>query len=325
MTCRVAEHLPRLVYSSGVKWWRWPAIHQRVTATTYNVWTLDMLTEAVVEHTTGPAMSRSSIHRTLQRNDLQPHRHQMWLHSRDPYFREKVNTLVDLYLHPPKGAVVVCVDEKTGMQVLERKTPTRPARPGEAARLEHEYIRYGTRSLFAAFNIRTGQVTAQCRKGRKASDLLAFMDHLAAVYPGKRILIIWDNLNIHYDGPHQRWTRFNQRHQGRFEFYYTPLHASWVNQIEIFFSILHRRCLRYSDFSSATEVEEHVLSFIQQWNNDEGHPFDWTFGGYPMQSQPKEAGYMTDSVDRDSEHCSLVVDLNVALNTREHSLVLVRT
>lgn len=135
--------------------------------TTYNVWTLDLLTEAAVEHTTGPVMSRSSIHRTLQRNDLQPHRHQMWLHSRDPHFREKVNTIVDHYLHPPQGAVVVCVDEKIGMQALERKAPTRPARPGQTARFEHEYIRHGTRSLFAAFNIRTGQVTAQCEKGGK--------------------------------------------------------------------------------------------------------------------------------------------------------------
>jgi transposase len=252
-------------------------------------WNLDILTQAAREQIAGPAMSRSSVHRTLQHNELKPHRHEMWLHSRDPQFRGKVNDIVSLYLNPPEDAVVICVDEKTGMQALERKNPTKPALPGQEARYEYEYIRHGTRSLLAGFEITTGQVTAQCRRKRKAEDLLAFMEELASIYPKERIIIIWDNLNIHYDGPSKRWTEFNHRHHHRFEFHYTPLHASWVNQIEIFFSIVYKRCLRFNDFHSASELETTILDFIRSWNEDEGHPFDWTFGGYPMQSEHKEA------------------------------------
>ncbi|MDG0808071.1 IS630 family transposase [Cohnella rhizosphaerae] len=252
-------------------------------------WTLDRLTEVARVYTTGPTMSRSSIHLTLQRNDLKPHAHQMWLHSRDPQFREKVHDVVSLYVHPPEDAVVICVDEMTSIQALERKHPTKSAHPGRAARYEQEYIRHGTRALLAGFEITTGHVIAQCRKTRKAVDLMALMEELATVYPDQRVIIIWDNLNIHYDGATKRWTDFNRRHGERFEFHYTPLHASWVNQIEIFFSIIHKRCLRHGDFRSGSELEAALRAFIRLWNEDIGHPFHWTFGGYPMQSQPQEA------------------------------------
>lgn len=252
---------------------------------THTHWNLNILTEAARMHTSGPAMSRSSVHRTLQRNELKPHRHDMWLHSKDPLFREKVNDIVSLYLNPPPDAVVVCIDEKTGMQALERKAATQPARPGRAGRYEYEYIRHGTLSLLAAFEITTGQVTARCRSNRKAEDLLDFMDLVARTYPGKRIIVIWDNLNIHHEGSSKRWTTFNREHGNRFEFHYTPLHASWVNQVELFFSILHKRCLKWGDFPSVEALQEKVMAFIRVWNEEEGHPFHWTFGGYPMQSK----------------------------------------
>lgn len=253
-------------------------------------WNLDSLAEATMQYMQGSAMSRSSVQRTLQRNDLRPHRQEMWLHSKDPMFREKVNDIVSLYLDPPKDAVVICVDEKTGMQALERKFEPEPSSPGKPGRYEHEYIRHGTTSLIAGFEITTGDVVAQCRPTRKADDLLAFMEKLAEGYPHQNVIIVWDNLNIHHDGPSKRWTQFNERHGNRFTFFYTPKHASWMNQIEIFFSILHRRCLKWGSFHSTQKLEDVVLRFIQHWNQDEGHPFNWTFGGYPMQEKAKEAG-----------------------------------
>lgn len=249
-------------------------------------WCLSTLTHAVQAKVDGPPMSRTSVWRTLQAGRLKPHRTRMWLHSPDLHFKEKVNTIVGLYLHPPKDAVVLCVDEKTGMQATERKYPTQRPVPGRPGRYEYEYIRHGTQSLFAAFNIRTGHVTAACGPTRKANDLVDFMETVAVQYAGaKRVMVIWDNLNIHFDGPDERWTKFNDRHGKTFEFIYTPKHASWVNQVEIFFSILHRRVLKRGDFTSQDDLRAKVLAFIHRWNDREGHPFRWTFRGYPMQEE----------------------------------------
>jgi len=250
-------------------------------------WTLDTLTYAVNQAASDFEMSRSSVWRTLKRNRLQPHRLHSWQHSRDPRFKEIVNTVVSWYLRPQEeGVVVVSVDEKTGMQANERKHETCRAIPGRPGRYEHEYIRHGTQALTAAFNIHTGRVLAQCGPTRKADDLLGFMEKVAHEYRNaRRIIVIWDNLNTHYDGPKKRWTRFNARHGGKFEFVYTPKHASWVNQIEIFFSILTRRCLKYNDFSSTEDLAEKVMAFIERWNTHEGHPFNWTFAGYPIQEK----------------------------------------
>lgn len=120
---------------------------------THHLWSLDILTAAARRHTIGPAMSRSSVHRTLRNSDLKPHRNEMWLHSRDPLFREKVNNLVSLYLNPPPGAVVLCIDEKTGMQALERKEELVPAAPGRPGR--YEYGATSTRNIKADSNSTT--------------------------------------------------------------------------------------------------------------------------------------------------------------------------
>lgn len=256
---------------------------------TYIHWNLDILTEVVAKATQGPVMSRSSVQRTLKRNDLHPHQYDVWLHSKDPDFREKVNHIVSIYLDPPEDTVVISVDEKTGMQALERKAETRPPSPGRHGRFEQEYKRHGTESLIAGFNIRTGKVIYQIRETRKAEDILAFMEKVAQSYPNQKVWIIWDNLNIHKDGPSQRWSEFNARHRDRFSFHYTPLHASWMNQVEIFFSILQKRCLKQSSYPSQEALKRAVTAFIKQWNQEEGHPFHWTFGGYPMQNNPEEA------------------------------------
>lgn len=253
----------------------------------YSRWTYDVLTEVVGLQ--GIPMSRSSVVRTLLHNELRPHKMQMWLHSPDPAFREKVNEIVDLYLNPPEDAAVLCIDEKTGMQAVERKYPTQYPKPGRPGRYEAEYIRHGTQSLLASFDIKTGHVVPYCGPTRTAADLLALLEQVASEYQkAKRIIVLWDNLNIHYDGKDNRWTAFNERHGGKFEFRYTPLHASWVNQVEVFFSILHKRCLKFGSFTAEADLREKVLAFIDQWNQKDGHPFDWCFRGYPIQSTEKE-------------------------------------
>ena len=243
-----------------------------------NVWTHERLA-AALEEETGVRISRSEVGRILRNEDFRPHQVRPWLHSPDPKFRAKVRRICELYLRPPPGAHVVCVDEKTSIQALARRYPGRPAAPGRAARREFEYVRHGTCALLAAFDVRTGRVYGECKRQRRATDLVVFMDNLARQYPRGPVFIVWDNLNIHFDGEEARWTEFNRRHGGRFHFVYTPLHASWVNQIEIWFSILQRRVLRDGDFPSRDALISAVEGFKEQWNRYEAHPFKWSFRG----------------------------------------------
>ena len=182
--------------------------------------------------------------------------------------------------------MVLCVDEDSGLQALERKYETRQPRPGRPGRYEYEYKRHGTVSALAALNIATGEVISSCGQTRTGDDLVAFMDRVAEQYQdAKEIHIVWDNLNIHYDGKSERWTKFNAAHGGKFAFHHTPIHASWVNQVEIFFSILQRKVLRHGSFASAQELTDRIMAFVERWNGGEGHPFKWTFSGYPTQKE----------------------------------------
>ena len=139
-------------------------------------------------------------------------------------------------------------------------------------------MRHGTQSLLAAFDPHHGDVLARCGPTRTGADLEAFMDEVAAKTPGE-VIVIWDNLNIHHG---ERWERFNKRHGGRFRFLYTPLHASWVNQVELWFGVLQRRCLTRGSFASVEELRAAVLAFVSYWNETAGHPFHWSFTGYPV-------------------------------------------
>jgi len=248
----------------------------------------DLVREAVVRGLV-EAISWSSYQRLLAAVDLRPHRIQGWMHSPDPAFRAKVAEITDLYLRPPAGTVVLSIDEKTGMQALERRFPDHPPSLGRRRRREFEYTRHGTQSLLCAFEVHRGRVIGQCGPTRTAADLVAFMEHIAAQYPTGPVHVIWDNLNIHFDGQAQRWSAFNARHDQRFFFHYTPKHASWVNQVELFFSILQRQCLRHGSFPSPAALRAAVEEFITAWNRDRARPFRWTFTGYPLQAGPAMA------------------------------------
>jgi hypothetical protein len=233
----------------------------------------------------------TTVQRILSQGNVRPHLVRGWMHSPDLNFRERVTEICDLYLNPPPGTTVLCIDEMTGVQALEHRFPDHwgPGRPRGCPRREWEYKRHGTQTVIAAFDVRTGRVVATCGATRKGKDLLRFMRKVAAQYPEGTVHIIWDNLNIHFDGPTKRWSRFNRNHGGRFVFHYTPKHASWVNQVEMFFSIVHRQCLRHGDFHSIDELRAAMLGFIDHWNSARAHPFRWSFSGYPLDDEQELA------------------------------------
>ena len=256
-----------------------------------DIWTHASLADAH-ERETGRRISVSEVGRILRFEGLRPHLVRQWLKSTDPDFDAKAERVCKLYLHPPKGAIVVCVDEKP-LQALERKHTThvdpRDGSEDLSVCREYEYIRHGTQALLAAFDVATGEVFAEVVAHRTAEALVAFMDKLAKRYPDKVVYVIWDNLNIHYDGKDARWTEFNARHGGRFRFVYTPKHASWMNQVEIWFSILQRRVLRHGSFVSRDAQRRRVLGFVRHWNRVEGHPFRWTWRVKPRQHDARRA------------------------------------
>jgi transposase len=235
-------------------------------------WTLNTLKSALLK-TTGYSISKSEIHRILQDGELKPHKVRMWMHSPDPNFRQKVSDIATLYLNPPANAVVLCVDEKSGIQAIERK---RRVKNGEI-RLDTEYKRHGTQTVIAAFEVKTGQIISHCGKTRKKEDIEKFMEEIAQRYPHQEVYIIWDNLNIHKG---DRWWLFNEKYQGRYHFVYTPVHASWINQIEIWFGILQRKVIKHGSFTSEEELRNTIERYIEQWNTQEAHPFRWHYRGY---------------------------------------------
>lgn len=239
-----------------------------------DVWTFSSLRDAAARELELP-ISRSEVWRILQCHGVRPHRVVGWLHSSDPEFRPKVQAICDIYVDPPADATVLCIDEKTGIQALEQKYPMRRANRQRAGKREFEYVRHGTVTLIGAFDIRTGEVIGRCER-RTAKNLVGFLELLAQRYPTGPVYVVWDNLNVHTG---ERWLEFNRRHGGRFHFLYTPKHGSWVNQIELWFSILQRRVIRYGSFDNRDVLRRAIRGFIAHWNVVEAHPFRWRFRG----------------------------------------------
>lgn len=246
--------------------------------------TLDDLVERAKERGVVGTISRSHLQRILQGGDLRPHHVKQWLHSPDPDFKEKVNVICDLYRKAPEGSVVLSIDEKTSIQAIERKHLDRPPRPGRDRRQEFEYIRHGTQALIAALDVHTGQTLATCGATRTQDDLLAFMEQVAEANPKKIVHVIWDNLNTHRSA---KWVAFNEAHGGRFKFHFTPIHASWVNQVELLFGVYSRRCLRNASHISIEHLKNRTLGYFLE-RNKTAKPFKWSFRGYHLQTgEPK--------------------------------------
>lgn len=240
------------------------------------LWSYEAL-QIALEKDTGVKISVSEIGRILRNAQIRPHRVRMWLNSQDPKFAEKSRVVCRYYVEPDPDVTVLCVDEKR-LFARAHKPDLKPPGQHACTRREFEWSRHGSSVLLAAFNPGTGEVYGECRDRRTGDDLVEFMEAVAARTPGK-VVIIWDNLNVHYDGAAKRWTEFNKRHGGRFTFVYTPTHASWLNQVECWFSILERRVLRHASFPTVEAVNARVDGFIAHWNAHEAHPFNWTFRG----------------------------------------------
>ena len=193
-----------------------------------------------------------------------------WCESNDPHFAKKAAEVVGLYMAPPKNAIVLCVDEKPSIQALERaqgylKLPSGRALTGHS----HDYKRHGTTTLFAAFEVATGKVKAAHKKRRRRKEFLQFMDEIVAAYPKKRLEVIVDNLNTHKKN--EDWLA---RHP-LVTFHFTPTRASWLNQVEGWFSILQGQSLTGASFTSVEQLKAHMDAFIETYNED-AEPFVWT-------------------------------------------------
>ena len=186
-------------------------------------------------------LSASSVHRIWRAFGLQPHRQEIFKLSSDPLFVEKVRDIVGLYLHPPERALVLCLDEKSQIQALDRTQPFLPLRPGQAERRTHDYKRHGTTSLFAALDVKAGKVIGQCFKRHRATEFRKFLDTLEAKVPDNLELhIILDNASSHKTKLIRDWFAKRPRWQPHF----TPTSASWINQVERFFALLTEQQIR---------------------------------------------------------------------------------
>ena len=193
-----------------------------------------------------------------------------WCESNDPEFASKAADVVGLYLAPPERAIVLCIDEKPSIQALERaqgylKLPNGRSLTGHS----HDYVRHGTTTLFAAFEVATGKVKAAHKKRRRRKEFLEFMDEIAAAYPKQRLEVIVDNLNTHKKN--EDWLA---RHP-LVTFHFTPTRASWLNQVEAWFSILQGQSLTGASFTSVAQLKAHMDDFIATYNED-AEPFVWT-------------------------------------------------
>jgi transposase len=223
-------------------------------------------------------LPHSTVHTILKASELQLHRIRTFTFSPDPDFEAKLLDIVGLYLNPPENALVICVDEKPGIQALDRTQPLLPLRANKPRSWTNEYVRHGTQTLIAALEIATGKVVAHIRNRRTSVNFLRFMNDVVRAYPKQELHVVADNLNIHKNEAAHRWLK---RHK-LVTFHYTPTHASWVNLIECFFSILSKQGLAHSVQRSKQDLKDLIQQFIASYNANCG-PFTWTKGPEQLQ------------------------------------------
>jgi transposase len=216
-------------------------------------------------------LGHTAVHDILRANDLRPHLQRTFKISRDPEFIEKVQDIVGLYLAPPRRAFVVCMDEKTQVQALERTQRMLPLRAGKIESRTHDYRRHGVVDLYAALELRTGKVVGDCRESHTARDFLSFLKQLDREFPRKALHVVLDNSSTHKTPEVWEWLAKHPR----IKFHFTPKSASWMNQVEGFFSILTRRSIRRADFPSKAALVRHIETFLASWNENP-RPFVWT-------------------------------------------------
>ena len=225
-------------------------------------------------------VDRGIVERILKEEAIKPHLVKYYHHSTDPEFEEKMLNIVGLYLNPPENAIVLSVDEKTGIQALDRTQPVLPLKPhGKVKNIPFEYKRHGTTSLLAALDVHSGQVLGTCEKRHRHQEFLSFLNRVEKAYQkkGRQIHIICDNFSAH---KHHKVKAWLEEHDHVF-MHFTPTHASWLNQIEIWFSIMSRRVLKQGIFKSVKDVVMKIEQFVKTYN-ESAKPFAWTYTGSPL-------------------------------------------
>jgi len=217
-------------------------------------------------------MSQSAISRIWRAFALQPHRSETFKLSKDPLFIEKVRDIVGLYLNPPDRALVLCVDEKSQIQALDRTAPLLPMRPGQVERRTHDYVRHGTTSLFAALDTKTGQVLASCEARHRSVEFRKFLDQIDDRVPvDLDIHLVLDNSSTHKTDLIQRWLA----KRPRYHLHFTPTSSSWLNLVERWFAALTEKQLRRGVHRSTRALEDAIYRYVDA-SNREPKPFIWT-------------------------------------------------
>lgn len=217
-------------------------------------------------------LSRPTVHRVWQAFGLQPHRQRHFKLSTDPFFVEKVRDIVGLYLNPPENGVVLCVDEKSQIQALERTQPMLPMGLGYVEGVTHDYERHGTTTLFAALDIANGEVIARCRPKHRHQEYLSFLKRVdESVPPALDIHLVVDNYATHKHPTVKRWLAIHDR----WHVHYTPTYSSWLNQVEIWFNLITQRAIRRGTFKSVKELVSKIEEYASNYNRH-ACPFAWT-------------------------------------------------
>lgn len=220
---------------------------------------------------------------------VRPWKAETFKFSTDPELVAKVADVVGLYLAPPENAVVLCVDEKSQIQALDRTQKVLPMQPGHHEQRTHDYVRHGTTTLFAALEVATGQVTAACKPRHRHQEFLAFLKQVARAYPDQDLHLVMDNYAAHKRVEIRDWLAANPRIQVHF----TPTSGSWLNLVEVWFSIIERQAIHRGTFGSVRDLNAKIRAFITGWNKRK-HPFSWT----------KPANEILAKIDRKRKHVS---------------------
>ena len=217
-------------------------------------------------------VSKSTVARWFELFGVQPHRQRTFKLSNDPFFIEKVRDIVGLYLNPPDHAVVLCVDEKSQIQALERTQPMLPMGLGYVEGVTHDYVRHGTTTLFAALDVATGEVLSQCKPRHRHQEFLAFLRHIDQNVPDTLdVHLVVDNYATHKHAKVKAWLA----RRPRYHIHYTPTYASWLNQVERWFGIITQQAIRRGTFSSVKQLTRKIDRFVNDYNST-NRPFVWT-------------------------------------------------
>jgi len=236
-------------------------------------WTARALAEQV-------GIGKSQTHAILADADLKPHQVRSWLTSLDPDFDTKQADVCGLYLSPPENVIVVSIDEKTSIQAKQPIREEIAIAPGKPARREFEYKRHGVQALLAGLLVHSGEVIGEVYDRNTRVEFIDFLGRLEAQIPaGKDVHAILDNLQVHKTPEVRTWLDEHPR----WTFHFTPTHASWLNQVELFFSILSRRLIRRGVFTSKDDLKTQLLAFIERYNPT-AKPFAWTYAGKPLKA-----------------------------------------